>query len=106
MKTYFTFLKIWLIACCILIYGTISASPLASFDHSFQNLHKEDPPTSSTEPQCVKFTSFYASLKNDYCKISWATSEEINNIGFYILRSADGENWENVDFVKRTKKKS
>ncbi|OHX67882.1 T9SS type A sorting domain-containing protein [Flammeovirga pacifica] len=48
----------------------------------------------------VELISFTASIQNDEVLLDWATATEINNDGFYIERSLDNKNWEEIDFVE------
>ncbi|MCC7524312.1 MAG: T9SS type A sorting domain-containing protein [Chitinophagaceae bacterium] len=47
----------------------------------------------------VNFIAFTAISNNAGVLLRWETSNEINNSGFYIERSADGVNWEAIGFV-------
>ncbi len=38
-------------------------------------------------------------INNTYIKVSWATATEINNDGFEVERSTDGQNWSVLGFV-------
>ncbi len=48
----------------------------------------------------VKFLDLNASINDKKTLISWSTSSEINNNGFEIERSIDGQNFETIGFVK------
>jgi hypothetical protein len=54
-------------------------------------------PGTTTLP--VKFTHFKAALQNNETILNWGTSSEINNKGFEIEKSLDGENFESIGFV-------
>lgn len=47
----------------------------------------------------VELTSFTASLINDEVVLNWVTATELNNQGFEIQQSYDGENFKNIGFV-------
>lgn len=47
----------------------------------------------------VDMVSFDAKVESRAAHLSWVTVNEINNSGFEILRSADGETFESIDFV-------
>ncbi|MGN6417748.1 MAG: T9SS type A sorting domain-containing protein [Pseudobacter sp.] len=47
----------------------------------------------------VKLTSFRAEAVNNTVKLSWATSQEIDNKGFEIQRSTDGKNFVKIGWV-------
>lgn len=48
----------------------------------------------------VTWVSFAGKVNNNIAQLKWITSNEINNAGFYIQRSLDGSNYNNVGFVK------
>lgn len=54
-------------------------------------------PGTSTLP--VKLIQFNATLQNKETHLIWATSSEINNKGFEVEKSLDGENFESIGFV-------
>lgn len=54
--------------------------------------------TSSVLP--VKLLNFNANVQGKQTMLTWATSSEVNNQGFEIQKSADGENFETIGFVK------
>ena len=62
-------------------------------------LHSTNP-GSSTLP--VELLSLAAHGNNDHIMVEWATASELNNSGFEILRSTDGENFENIAWVDGT----
>jgi hypothetical protein len=51
-------------------------------------------------PLPVKLTSFEANVNDETTLLTWSTSSEINNKGFEIERSTDGENFEMIGFVR------
>ena len=59
-------------------------------------LHSTDP-GSSTLP--VELLSLEAQGINDHIMVEWSTASEINNSGFEVLRSKDGENFEPIAWV-------
>ena len=48
----------------------------------------------------VEFLNFTANILDDDVLLEWSTASETNNDFFTVERSADGENFEAVDFVK------
>jgi hypothetical protein len=38
-------------------------------------------------------------MNNSYIKVKWATATEIDNAGFFVERSTDGQNWQQIDWV-------
>lgn len=48
----------------------------------------------------VSITQFNASISDKIVLLKWQTSSEQNNIGFYIERSADGNNWKQLSFIQ------
>jgi hypothetical protein len=67
---------------CMLGYGDISAGTN----------------TGGTIP--VELTSFSARYYDGTVRLDWQTATELNNHGFYVERSLDGENWEDISFVE------
>lgn len=54
-----------------------------------------------TVPLPVELISFDAKVNaSGKNTLNWKTASELNNKGFYILRSLDGSTWSEVDFVK------
>ncbi len=51
-------------------------------------------------PLPVEFVSFEAKKVGDEAELYWSTASELNNDGFDIQRSEDGQNWQSIDFVK------
>lgn len=47
----------------------------------------------------VTLTSFTAIAAKNTVALQWSTAQEINNRGFTIERSADGQNWADIGFV-------
>ncbi|MGA9294293.1 MAG: T9SS type A sorting domain-containing protein, partial [Ignavibacteriaceae bacterium] len=47
----------------------------------------------------VELTNFSYAVSNDSVTLRWQTALELNNYGFVIERSSDGNIWENVGFV-------
>ena len=54
--------------------------------------------TATTLP--VELSSFSASLKNNIVSLQWTTANEINNLGFDVEKSIDGEKFTSIGFVK------
>jgi hypothetical protein len=54
--------------------------------------------TSST-PLPVTLTSFKVNATNGAATLTWSTSTEINNYGFYVEKSSDQQTWESVAFL-------
>ncbi|WP_235298103.1 T9SS type A sorting domain-containing protein [Portibacter marinus] len=48
----------------------------------------------------VTWSSFKLTREGYYAEIHWETASEINNEGFYIQRSPDGQTWIDLGFVK------
>jgi hypothetical protein len=48
----------------------------------------------------VKLINFNAQLQGKQTMLTWTTASEVNNQGFEIQKSADGENFETIGFVK------
>lgn len=55
--------------------------------------------TPGGDPVPVELVSFSARYVRDNVELNWQTATELNNYGFAIERSLDGESWEEVDFV-------
>jgi len=53
-----------------------------------------------TTPLPVELLYFKGQYIKDYNHLLWETSSEINNEGFYIDRSVDGQHFETIDFLK------
>ena len=41
-------------------------------------------------------------INDNQAKLTWATANENNNLGFYIERSTNGQSWESIGFVSGT----
>ena len=52
------------------------------------------------DPAPVELTSFSARYLDGSVRLNWQTATELNNFGFAIERSVDGESWEDVGFVE------
>jgi len=48
----------------------------------------------------VEFVDFKDIVNEGKIDLKWTTASEINNDGFEIQKSSDGQNWETIDFVK------
>ncbi len=48
----------------------------------------------------VKFISFDGVLQNNEAVLNWSTASEINNKGFDVERSSDGQNFASIGFVQ------
>jgi len=48
----------------------------------------------------VSITQFSASISDKIVLLKWQTSSEQNNLGFYIERSKDGNNWKELSFIQ------
>ena len=48
----------------------------------------------------VEMVSFTADNKEETVELEWLTASELDNAGFEVERSEDGQNWETLDFVK------
>lgn len=51
------------------------------------------------DPMPVTLVSFNARAEDSFVKLEWRTTSETNNAGFYIERSADAFNWNDIGFV-------
>jgi hypothetical protein len=47
----------------------------------------------------VELISFTGNIQHESIILNWKTATELNNKGFYIQRSKDSKNWENISFV-------
>ncbi|MFT5166561.1 MAG: hypothetical protein ACI8P3_001793 [Saprospiraceae bacterium] len=47
----------------------------------------------------VELVRFYATLIADLVELKWETASELNNEGFQLERSIDGEKWDNIAFI-------
>jgi len=47
----------------------------------------------------VELMSFSAAIQNHAVKLLWSTASEKDNRGYYLERSADGQNWASIGFV-------
>jgi len=54
---------------------------------------------STTVPLPVEYLSFNANCIEGIVYITWQTASEINNAGFYLEKSNDGNNWFNLQFI-------
>lgn len=50
-------------------------------------------------PLPVELTSFTAHMENGVSRLRWNTATETNNYGFFVLRSTDGDLWQEIGFV-------
>lgn len=48
----------------------------------------------------VKLLNFNANVQGKQTMLTWATASEVNNQGFEVQKSTDGENFETIGFVK------
>src|SRR5690606_11386177 len=48
----------------------------------------------------VKLAYFNAAKEGNTANLTWATTEEMNNTGFEIQRSADARKWQAIGFVE------
>ncbi|MFZ1528571.1 MAG: T9SS type A sorting domain-containing protein [Ferruginibacter sp.] len=48
----------------------------------------------------VHFTSFSASKQNSTAVLNWQTANETNNQGFEVQRSANGQSWQTLIFIR------
>jgi hypothetical protein len=53
-------------------------------------------------PLPVRWLNFDATRKGETSVVNWSTSDEINNQGFEVLRSLDGQNFEKIGWVDAT----
>lgn len=47
----------------------------------------------------VELTEFYVTAKKDHILCEWETASEINNKGFFLQRSTDSKNWEDIKWI-------
>jgi hypothetical protein len=50
-------------------------------------------------PNPVELTAFSAHVKQDRAILRWHTATELNNFGFEVQRSSDGDTWRMIGFV-------
>ncbi|MFZ1728516.1 MAG: T9SS type A sorting domain-containing protein [Bacteroidota bacterium] len=55
--------------------------------------------SSTGGPMPVELTSFRSYVKDNQVELQWTTATELNNFGFEVERSANGEDWTNLGFV-------
>lgn len=55
--------------------------------------------TTSENPLPVTLTYFNAAKEESVATLKWGTTQEVNNRGFEIQRSADARNWHEIGFV-------
>ncbi len=48
----------------------------------------------------VELTAFSARYYDGSVRLNWQTATELNNHGFYVERSLDGESWEDISFIE------
>ncbi|MEP3390694.1 MAG: lamin tail domain-containing protein [Reichenbachiella sp.] len=48
----------------------------------------------------VELLSWAGTAQPDHAKLKWSTSSELNNMGFFIEKSTDGEQFIQLDFIK------
>jgi hypothetical protein len=53
----------------------------------------------NTTPLPVELLSLTASLAGTQARLEWTTASELNNMGFEVQRSMDGDNWNALGFV-------
>lgn len=58
--------------------------------------YREIPPV-SLPVELISFTA--KAIDNQFIQLNWSTATEINNLGFEIHRSVDGEDWSNIGWV-------
>lgn len=51
------------------------------------------------DPMPVTLVSFNARAENSIVRLEWRTTSETDNAGFYIERSTNGFNWDDIGFV-------
>ncbi len=47
----------------------------------------------------VELASFTAATQESFVILSWTTASEINNLGFYVQKSSDKTNWNDLEFI-------
>jgi len=85
--------------------GDLAGVALTSVTTDIDGDTRNDPPymgadENSTTPAPVELTTFSASIVDGGVLLTWATATEVNNYGFEIEKSVNGEEWEYVDFVE------
>lgn len=50
-------------------------------------------------PLPIHLSTFHAQAHNKTVQLNWQTLSEVNNKGFYVQRSSDARNWEDIGFV-------
>lgn len=75
---------------------TSGTSPLLSF---YQDQNSPSALISSGSVLPVELTKFEAKKSGDSAELAWATTLEINNDFFSIMRSLDGKNFEEIDQI-------
>lgn len=56
--------------------------------------------TNSGGPMPVELTSFRSFVKDEQVDLQWTTATELNNYGFEVERSANGQDWNTLGFVE------
>ena len=51
-------------------------------------------------PAPVTYLSFDVRKSSGASLLKWSTASELNNEGFFVQRSADGQDWTNIEFIK------
>lgn len=63
------------------------------------NICDPSDPNGPLGPVPVELTSFVARYVRNNVELNWQTATELNNFGFGIERSSDGDTWNEIDFV-------
>ncbi|MBE0642538.1 MAG: T9SS type A sorting domain-containing protein [Bacteroidetes bacterium] len=67
--------------------------------NNFYNFYVDDI-VAGGGPVPVELTSFRSYLKDDQVELQWTTATELNNFGFEIERSTNGDDWSMLGFVE------
>ncbi|MFZ1728514.1 MAG: hypothetical protein WBQ23_02395 [Bacteroidota bacterium] len=71
---------------------------IKSVDHDFRKFYIDEI-SGAGGPLPVELTSFRSYLKDDQVELQWTTATELNNFGFDVERSTDGNTWSALGFV-------
>ncbi len=73
--------------------GYIYSLGIYYFEHAYGEVEDYYRPKALS----VGLSTFYASAGNGQATLYWSTESEVNNLGYYLLRSTDGVNFERVN---------
>lgn len=78
---------------------TCGSSPSIQWDGYTNSTCRGNSCAGSTISLPEELTSFQVENQNSSNLLNWTTASELNNQGFEVERSTDGENWENIGWV-------